>query len=131
MHQGFFSPMPRPLTYDPRFPAHPGLLRTSRGFRVSTALLATSSLAQTRAHATPQSPYGGVTVEDILARVNDQIITQSDYDRAMKEMDDEAKQHGATMQQISEAHKDLLRDLIDRSSGSPRARNWASTATPS
>jgi len=78
-----------------------------------TALLATSALAQTRA-AAPQSPYGGVTVEDIVARVNDQIITQSDYDRAMKEMDDEAKQHGATMQQISEGHKDLLRSLIDQ-----------------
>ena len=49
-----------------------------------------------------------------MARVNDQIITQSDYDRARKELDDEAKQHGATMQQISEAHQDLLRDLIDR-----------------
>jgi peptidyl-prolyl cis-trans isomerase SurA len=78
-----------------------------------TALLASSASPQTRP-AAPQSPYGGVTVEDIVARVNDQIITQSDYDRAMKEMDDEAKQHGATMQQISEGHKDLLRDLVDR-----------------
>src|SRR5208282_1001717 len=43
-----------------------------------------------------------------------QIITQSDYDRAMKEMDDEAKKQGMTMQQISEGHKDLLRDLIDQ-----------------
>jgi peptidyl-prolyl cis-trans isomerase SurA len=53
-------------------------------------------------------------VEGIIARVNDQIITNSDYDRAMKEMDDEARQHGATMQQISEGHKDLLRNLIDQ-----------------
>ncbi len=94
-------------------------LRISRSFRVpaafvfSTALLATSALAQTRP-AVPQSPYGGVTVEDIVAHVNDRIITQSDYDRAMKEADDEAKQHGATMQQISEGHKDLLRSLIDQ-----------------
>lgn len=79
----------------------------------STALLASSALAQNRP-ATPESPYGGVTVEDIVARVNDQIITRSDYDRAMKEMDDEARQHGATMQQTSEAHKDLLRNLIDQ-----------------
>jgi len=49
-----------------------------------------------------------------VAHVNDQIISQSDYDRAMKEADDEAKQHGATMQQISEGHKDLLRSLIDQ-----------------
>ncbi len=55
-----------------------------------------------------------MTVEDIIARVNDQIITRSDYDRAMKELDDEGRQHGATMQQISEGHKDLLRNLIDQ-----------------
>ncbi len=88
-------------------------LRTPAAIVLSTALLAIPALAQTRP-TTPQSPYGGVTVEDIVARVNDQIITQSDYDRAMKELDTEAKQHGATMQQISEAHKDLLRDLVDR-----------------
>ncbi|MGD0632521.1 MAG: SurA N-terminal domain-containing protein, partial [Terracidiphilus sp.] len=87
--------------------------RIAAAFVFSTALLATSALAQTRP-AVPQSPYGGVTVEDIVAHVNDQIISQSDYDRAMKEADDEAKQHGATMQQISEGHKDLLRSLIDQ-----------------
>ena len=78
-----------------------------------TVLLASSALAQTRP-AAPESPYGGTTVEEIVARVNDQIITRSDYDRAMKELDDEARQHGASMQEISEAHKDLLRNLIDQ-----------------
>jgi peptidyl-prolyl cis-trans isomerase SurA len=97
----------------PRFLRISSLLRISAAFVFSTALLATSVLAQTRP-AVPQSPYGGVTVEDIVAHVNDQIITQSDYDRAMKEADEEAKQHGATMQQISEGHKDLLRSLIDQ-----------------
>jgi peptidyl-prolyl cis-trans isomerase SurA len=92
---------------------NPRSLRTLAAFVFSTALLATSALAQTLP-AVSQSPYGGVAVEDIVARVNDQIITQSDYDRAMKELDGDAKQRGATMQQISEAHKDLLRDLIDR-----------------
>jgi len=91
----------------------PRPLRIVAAFVFGTSLLAASSLAQTHPVA-PESPYGGVTVEDIVARVNDQIITRSDYDRAMKEMDDEAKQHGATMQQISEAHRDLLRNLIDQ-----------------
>jgi peptidyl-prolyl cis-trans isomerase SurA len=78
-----------------------------------TLLLAGSTLAQ--AHpAAPESPYGGVTVEEIVARVNDQIITRSDYDRAMKELDAEAREHGASMQDISAAHKDLLRNLIDQ-----------------
>ncbi|MGA2850362.1 MAG: peptidyl-prolyl cis-trans isomerase [Terracidiphilus sp.] len=76
-------------------------------------LLASSSFAQNKP-AAPESAYGGVVVEEIVARINDQIITRSDYDRAMKEMDDEARQHGATMQQISEGHKDLLRGLIDQ-----------------
>ena len=79
-----------------------------------TVLLATSALAQNAHPATPESPYGGVTVEDIVARVNDQIITRSDYDRAMSEMDTEARQHGASMQEISIGHKDLLRNLIDQ-----------------
>jgi peptidyl-prolyl cis-trans isomerase SurA len=82
-------------------------------FVFATALLATSAPAQTRP-AVSQSPYGGVTVEDIVARVNDQIITQSDYDRAMKEMDQEGKQQGLSMQEISERHRDLLRGLIDQ-----------------
>ena len=76
-------------------------------------LFASTLLAQTLATA-PQSPYGGVTVEEMVARVNDQVITNSDYDRAMKELDAEARQHGATMQEISAAHKDLLRNLIDQ-----------------
>src|ERR1039458_8853267 len=88
-------------------------LRISAVSVLSTMLLATSALAQTHP-AAPESPYGGVTIEDIVARVNDQIITRSDYDRALKELDDEARQHGATMQDISEAHKDLLRNLIDQ-----------------
>ena len=59
------------------------ILRTPAAFVLSTVLLATSALAQTPA-AAPESPYGGLTVEEIVARVNDQIITSSDYDRAMK-----------------------------------------------
>jgi peptidyl-prolyl cis-trans isomerase SurA len=71
---------------------------------LSTVLLATSALAQTPA-AAPESPYGGLTVEEIIARVNDQI---------MKELDNEERQRGATMQEISAAHNDLLRNLIDQ-----------------
>jgi peptidyl-prolyl cis-trans isomerase SurA len=71
--------------------------------------------AQTHpASAAPQSPYGGETVEDIVARVNDQIITRSDYDRVLKQADDEARQRGDSMQQIADGHRDLLRDLIDQ-----------------
>jgi peptidyl-prolyl cis-trans isomerase SurA len=66
------------------------------------------------ASSAPASPYGGEIVEQAVARVNDQIISTSDYDRAMKEVDNEARQRGATMQQIADGHKDLLRNLIDQ-----------------
>jgi peptidyl-prolyl cis-trans isomerase SurA len=89
------------------------LLSISAAFVTVTALLASSALAQTRATA-PASPFGGETVADIVARVNDQVITNMDYDRAMKELDQEERQRGASMQDISAAHKDLLRNLIDQ-----------------
>jgi peptidyl-prolyl cis-trans isomerase SurA len=89
------------------------ILRISAAFVLVTALPAGSLLAQTRP-STAGSPYGGTTVEEIVARVNDQIITSSDYDRAMQEMDQDQRQHGSSMQQMSDAHKDLLRNLIDQ-----------------
>ncbi|MDE3202160.1 MAG: peptidylprolyl isomerase [Acidobacteriota bacterium] len=77
-----------------------------------TLLLGSS--AQAQSNEAMASPYGGTVVEQIVARVNDQIITNSDYDRAMKDLDQDERQHGASMQQISEAHRDLLRNLIDQ-----------------
>jgi peptidyl-prolyl cis-trans isomerase SurA len=80
---------------------------------IGTLLLASTLYGQTHP-AAPASPYGGVTVEEMVARVNDQVITNSDYERAMKELDADARQHGASMQEISAAHRDLLRNLIDQ-----------------
>ena len=91
-------------------------LRNPAVFVLGTALLAapTGVFAQSN-NIAPSSTYGGTTVEDIIARVNDQIITRSDYDRAQAEVDSESRQHGATtLQEISESHKDLLRNLIDQ-----------------
>jgi peptidyl-prolyl cis-trans isomerase SurA len=89
------------------------LLRTPGSLSLAALLLTGFGLAQSRPTAT-ESPYGGTTVEEIIARVNDQIITKSDYDRALSEHDQEMRQRGATMQDISESHNDLLRDLIDQ-----------------
>ena len=74
---------------------------------------AASLNAQTKPAAN-DSPYGGVTVEEIVARINDQIISRSDYERALKDYDAEARQRGESMQAISEGHKDILRGLIDQ-----------------
>jgi peptidyl-prolyl cis-trans isomerase SurA len=76
-------------------------------------LLAGNSLARAQANE-PASPYGGTVAEGIIARVNDQIITKSDYDRSLAELDQEGREHNETMQEISLAHKDLLRNLIDQ-----------------
>ena len=80
---------------------------------LTAILLTTFSWAQARP-TEPSSPYGGTTVEEIIARVNDQIITRSDYDRSQAERDRDLRQRGASMQEISASHKDLLRDLIDQ-----------------
>jgi len=91
-------------------------LRHFRGFvafAFGAALLVCPSLALGQANE-PESPYGGTTVEDIIARVNDQIITKSDYDRAETELDQEGRQRGQSMQEIAAEHKDLLRNLIDQ-----------------
>jgi peptidyl-prolyl cis-trans isomerase SurA len=89
------------------------LLRTFAACVLSTMLLAGNTLGRAQANQ-PASPYGGTVAEGIIARVNDQIITQSDYNRAMADMDQVGRQHKETMQEISAAHKDLLRDLIDQ-----------------
>ena len=90
------------------------LLRIPAVIVFATALLASSMFAFAQ-NVAQQSPYGGTTVEDIVARVNDQIISRSDYDRAMTEVDQEARKNGAaTLQEISASHKDLLRNLIDQ-----------------
>lgn len=89
------------------------ILRVPGALALSAVLFTGLTLAQTRPSSTA-SPYGGSTVEEIIARVNNQIITKSDYDRAQNELDQEMRQRGSTMQEISDSHKDLLRNLIDQ-----------------
>jgi len=93
------------------------LLRTSFALVVAlifgAALLVGPSLLRGQA-TEPESPYGGTTVEDIIARVNDQIITKSDYDRAESELDQAGRDHGLSMQEMAAERRDLLRNLIDQ-----------------
>ena len=89
------------------------ILRIHGAVSLSAVLLTGFAFAQARPSSTA-SPYGGTTVEEIVARVDDQVITKSDYERAQTESDQELRQRGATMQEISDSHKDLLRNLIDQ-----------------
>jgi peptidyl-prolyl cis-trans isomerase SurA len=59
-------------------------------------------------------PVQGKVVEDIVARVNDQIITSSDYDRAAEQLTAEAGQQSVPPRELEQKKADLLRDLIDQ-----------------
>jgi peptidyl-prolyl cis-trans isomerase SurA len=99
---------------------------TASRFVQSTAILILSgalgsvpSLAQTTnpktAAASPATPPPtGKVVEDIVARVNDQIVTQSDYDRSAEQLEAEARQQSVPAAQVEQKKADLLRDLIDQ-----------------
>jgi peptidyl-prolyl cis-trans isomerase SurA len=71
--------------------------------------------AQQKFEPTAQaSPFGGTVVQDIVARVNDQIITRSDYERATQALDQDGKQQGWSEQELANRKHDLLRDLVDQ-----------------
>ena len=65
------------------------------------------------AAAAPDEPFHGVVVEQAVARVNDQIISTSDYKRAEQELEQQASQQDWPQEKLEAARKNLLRDLID------------------
>ncbi len=92
---------------------NPRFLSSSAALVLGAALCALPMAAQNQA-AQSSSPFGGTVVEQIIARVNDQIITQTDYDTALQQLDNEGRQRGETMQEMADARRNLLRDLIDQ-----------------
>ena len=58
----------------------------------------------------------GQVVEEIIARVNNQIITRSEYARSKDQLRDEAKQQdpNSADKVYTDKEKDVLRDLIDQ-----------------
>ncbi len=59
------------------------------------------------------TPHGTV-VEDIVVRVNDQIISRSDVERAQQMLDQEAAQQNVPKTELAQRQKDMLRDMIDQ-----------------
>jgi peptidyl-prolyl cis-trans isomerase SurA len=98
-----------------RFPAtlaaSAGLLLTFGAVVPSIAQNRGSNFADTQRMP---SPYQGSVVEEIVAMVNDQVISKSDYERAEHEMEQEAQQQGWSQQQVMQQKRDLLRSLIDK-----------------
>jgi len=73
----------------------------------------TASSSKNAEAAAPQSPYHGDVVEDIIARINDQVISSSDFLRASQELEAQGKQRNLSPTAIDEQKKQLLCDLID------------------
>jgi peptidyl-prolyl cis-trans isomerase SurA len=68
------------------------------------------------------NPDGGKVVEEIIARVNNEIITRSEYDKSLNTGDEEIRQDCAgkctpeqLQAELEERKKTALRDLIDQS----------------
>ena len=59
-------------------------------------------------------PYSGQVVEQIVARVDDQVIDTSDYKRALSDLEQQARQQNWPQSQLDAQKKDLLRNLIDK-----------------
>jgi len=64
--------------------------------------------------AEPQSPFAGTVVEEPIVFVNDQIISKSDFERQLGEIEAQARQQNWTPQQLEEQKKNLLRDMVDQ-----------------
>jgi len=78
------------------------------------------------------SPDSGKVVEEIIARVNNEIITRSEYDKSRASTEEEARQEcegRCTSDQlrasINERQKTALRDLIDQSLLTQRAKDMS------
>jgi peptidyl-prolyl cis-trans isomerase SurA len=83
------------------------------------------------------NPDSGKTVEEIIARVNNEIITRSEYDKARRAAEEEAKtecQNRCTPEQlqiaIEDRQKNTLRDLVDQSLLVQRAKDMGVSVEP-
>src|SRR5882672_6316997 len=53
-------------------------------------------------------------VEDIIVRVNDQIISRSDLERSAQQMAQEIQQNNVPPADAADQQKNMLRDMIDK-----------------
>jgi peptidyl-prolyl cis-trans isomerase SurA len=66
--------------------------------------------------ATPEVLHGDTVIEEIVARINNQIVTRTEYLRSKDQLKQEAMQQDPANADkiIAERDKDILRDLIDQ-----------------
>src|SRR6266478_4382947 len=85
----------------------------------------------------PSNPDSGRTVEEIIARVNNEIITRPEYDKARQTATEDAKsecQNHCTAEQlqiaVEDREKHTLRDLVDQSLLVQRAKDMGVSVEP-
>jgi peptidyl-prolyl cis-trans isomerase SurA len=85
----------------------------------------------------PSNPDRGKTVEEIIARVNNEIITRSEFDKARQTSEEDAKsecQNRCTPEQlqiaVEDRKKNTLRDLVDQSLLVQRAKDMGVSVEP-
>src|SRR2546422_8559312 len=83
------------------------------------------------------NPDTGKTVEEIIARINNEIITRSEYNKARQTAEEDAKsecQNRCTPEQlqtdIEDRQKHTLRDLVDQSLLVQRAKDMGVSVEP-
>lgn len=83
------------------------------------------------------NPDSGKTVEEIIARVNNEIITRTEYDKARQTAEEDAKsecQNRCTPEQlqtaIADRQKNTLRDLVDQSLLVQRGKDMGVSVEP-
>ncbi|HEX4782739.1 MAG TPA: peptidylprolyl isomerase [Candidatus Sulfotelmatobacter sp.] len=85
-------------------------------FACLSAFAAGQAAPSTKAPQTGVSTQGGQVVEEIITRVNNQIITKSEFERSKDQLRDEVKQQSPSDpdKAFADREKDVLRDLIDQ-----------------
>jgi len=92
----------------------PALAQQQPGYQAAGANFAPASTLSLPAlpATTPITPNGDV-VEDAVARINDQIITRTEYQAAEQQLLEQARQDNISQADLDERVNNLLRDLID------------------
>jgi peptidyl-prolyl cis-trans isomerase SurA len=125
-----------PSQEKPAAPASQDKTRAPAASPDKTAAPAAQKSAPARSAKSSENSNGRI-VEEIIARVNNEIITRSDYDRARASAEEDAKQECAgkcTPEQlqadIEERQKNVLRDLIDQSLLVQRGKDMGVSVEP-
>jgi peptidyl-prolyl cis-trans isomerase SurA len=132
---GAQQPTPAPQTQNP--PPKPTLEKPDEAPADVPAVAAPKKSVPVPAKKPPVSASEGKVVEEIVARVNNEVITRSEFEHAKATADEDAKsdcQNRCTPEQlnqlIEERKKGALRELIDQSLLVQRAKDMGISVEP-